>query len=81
LTVKHGACVANGSAPQVLVHCWGGGGRTGIAQAAYLMASKGLTAEAAAEAVMSYAQAHRLLRRVDVAALKEFAAVAGIAAQ
>jgi protein-tyrosine phosphatase len=65
---------------QVVVHCWGGGGRTGIAQAAYLMAAKRMTAEAAAEAVMSYAQAHALSRRVDVAALKEFAAAAGVAA-
>jgi protein tyrosine/serine phosphatase len=64
---------------QVLVHCWGGGGRTGIAQAAYLMAAKGKSAEAAAEAVMTYGQAHGLSRRVDVAALKEFAAAAGVA--
>lgn len=50
-----------------------------MAQAAYLMAAKGLTAEAAAEAVTSYAKAQGLSRRVDVAALKEFAAAAGAA--
>jgi hypothetical protein len=43
------------------------------------MAAKGMTAEEAAEAVMMYGQAHGLSRRVDVAALKEFAAAAGIA--
>jgi hypothetical protein len=40
------------------------------------MAAKGLGAEEAAEAVMSYAKAHGLSRRVDVAALQEFAAAA-----
>ncbi|WIA16469.1 hypothetical protein OEZ85_013153 [Tetradesmus obliquus] len=70
---------ATAAGDKVVVHCWGGGGRTGIAQAAYLMASKGMSAEEAAEAVASYAKAHGLSRRVDVAALKEFAAAAGVA--
>ncbi|KAF6261403.1 hypothetical protein COO60DRAFT_1502049 [Scenedesmus sp. NREL 46B-D3] len=70
---------ATAAGEKVLVHCWGGGGRTGVAQAAYLMAAKGLTAEAAAEAVTNYAKAQGLSRRVDVAALKEFAVAAGAA--
>lgn len=63
---------------QVVVHCWGGGGRTGLIQAAWLVKSKGLTPEEAADAVRSYAQGQRLSRRVDVGALKEFLKAAGI---
>eukprot|EP00882_Tetradesmus_deserticola_P005199 GHRQ01005476.1.p1 GENE.GHRQ01005476.1~~GHRQ01005476.1.p1 ORF type:complete len:188 (+),score=85.52 GHRQ01005476.1:162-725(+) len=70
---------ATAAGEKVVVHCWGGGGRTGVAQAAYLMTAKGLTAEAAAQAVTDYAESHGLTRRVDLAALQEFAAAAGAA--
>lgn len=63
-----------------LVHCWGGGGRTGLVQAAWLVADRGLSPEAAAEAVTAHAKAAGLSRRVDVAALREFLAAAGVAA-
>lgn len=65
---------------KVLVHCWGGGGRTGLVQAAWLVLDKGMTPEAAAAAVTSYAGSNGLSRRVDVAALKEFVAAAAATA-
>lgn len=57
---------------KVVVHCWGGGGRTGLVQAAWLMTDRGLSAEDAAAAVTEYADSHTLSRRVDVDALKKF---------
>lgn len=59
---------------KVVVHCWGGGGRTGLVQAAWLMTEKGLSAEDAAAAVTAFAQTKGLSRRVDVEALKQFVA-------
>eukprot|EP00775_Hariotina_reticulata_P009851 gene9851-10010_t len=67
---------AKAKGEKVLLHCWGGGGRTGVAQAAWLVMDKGLSPEAAAAAVSEYSQKHGLSRRVDVAALKEFVAAA-----
>ena len=62
---------------KVVVHCWGGGGRTGLVQAAWLMTDRGLSAEDAAAAVTKYADSNGLSRRVDVEALKQFAADSG----
>eukprot|EP00879_Flechtneria_rotunda_P000977 GHRR01001111.1.p2 GENE.GHRR01001111.1~~GHRR01001111.1.p2 ORF type:complete len:186 (+),score=60.18 GHRR01001111.1:1238-1795(+) len=56
----------------VLVHCWGGGGRTGIVQAAWLVEDKGLSPEDAAQAVTEYANSQGLSRRADTQALREF---------
>lgn len=56
-----------------------GGGRTGLVQAAWLAAGRGMSPQAAAEAVMSYAASHGLSRRVDVEALNKFLADAGVA--
>lgn len=57
---------------QTLVHCWGGGGRTGLVQAAWLVHSKGLSAADAAAAVVAHAQKLGVPRRVDVAAVEDF---------
>lgn len=65
---------AKAAGQKVVVHCWGGGGRTGLVLAAWLVQDRGLTAEDAADAVTSYAGANSLSRRVDVAALKQFVA-------
>jgi hypothetical protein len=62
---------------QTLVHCWGGGGRTGLVQAAWLARSNGLSAADAAAAVVAHAKELGVPRRVDVAALEEFLAAAG----
>lgn len=57
---------------QVVVHCWGGGGRTGVALAAWLVRHHGLTPAAAAEQVESYAKAQGASRRADVSQLQGF---------
>ncbi|KAG2426003.1 hypothetical protein HXX76_013374 [Chlamydomonas incerta] len=57
---------------KVVVHCWGGGGRTGMALAAWLVRQHGLTPEAAAEQVESYAKGQGASRRADVAQLRAF---------
>jgi protein-tyrosine phosphatase len=57
---------------KVLVHCWGGGGRTGLVQAAWLARAQGLSAADAAAAVTAHAKAAGVPRRVDVAALEAF---------
>ncbi|KAG2483755.1 hypothetical protein HYH03_017410 [Edaphochlamys debaryana] len=57
---------------QVVVHCWGGGGRTGLALAAWLVRGHGMEPEAAAEHVESYAKAQGASRRADVAQLREW---------
>lgn len=54
------------------MHCWGGGGRTGLVQAAWLARTKGLSAPDAAAAVTEHAKALGVPRRVDVAALEAF---------
>jgi len=61
---------------KVLVHCWGGGGRTGLVQAAWLAHAKGLSAGDAAAAVLAHAEKLGVPRRVDVAALEAFLAEA-----
>ncbi|KAF8065546.1 hypothetical protein HT031_003147 [Scenedesmus sp. PABB004] len=68
---------ARAAGDRVLVHCWGGGGRTGLVQAAWLCAERGFSPEAAAEAVTAYGAARGCSRRVDVAALRDFVAAAG----
>jgi hypothetical protein len=57
---------------KVLVHCWGGGGRTGLVQAAWLARARGLPPAKAAAAVADYARAAGVPRRVDVPALEAF---------
>lgn len=57
---------------KTVVHCWGGGGRTGLVQAAWLARSQGLSAADAAAAVVAYSKKQGLPRRVDVAALEAF---------
>ncbi|PNW86218.1 hypothetical protein CHLRE_02g077650v5 [Chlamydomonas reinhardtii] len=57
---------------KVVVHCWGGGGRTGVALAAWLVRHHGLTPAAAAEQVESYAKAQGASRRADVSQLQGF---------
>lgn len=54
-----------------------GGGRTGLVQAAWLVTSKGLESQQAADAVMGHAASQGLSRRVDVQALQEFVKAAG----
>lgn len=61
---------------KVLVHCWGGGGRSGLVQAAWLARRRGLSAADAAAAVVAHAKALGVPRRVDVAALEAFLATA-----
>lgn len=65
--------IAAGKAP-VLVHCWGGGGRSGLVQAAWLAKKRGLSATDAAAAVAEHAKSLGVPRRVDVAALEAFLA-------
>jgi protein-tyrosine phosphatase len=57
---------------QVVVHCWGGGGRTGIALAAWLVKAYGLSPEQAASEIEATAKAQGASRRVDVAQLNTF---------
>jgi hypothetical protein len=66
------AHVAAGRKP--VIHCWGGGGRTGLVQAAWLARARGLGAAEAAAKVTEYAQQQGVPRRVDVAALEAFLA-------
>ncbi|KAG1672443.1 hypothetical protein FOA52_013229 [Chlamydomonas sp. UWO 241] len=54
---------------RVVVHCWGGGGRTGRLLAAYLVTQYGLSPEDAASEIGAHAKASGCSRRVDVAAL------------
>ena len=62
--------------PQTLVHCWGGGGRTGLVQAAWLAHAEGMSAADAAAAVVAHAKKLGVPRRVDVSAVEEFLASA-----
>jgi protein-tyrosine phosphatase len=64
------------SKKKVVVHCWGGGGRTGLVQAAWLARSRGLPAADAAAAVVQHAKAAGVPRRVDLRALEAFLAEA-----
>lgn len=59
---------------RVVVHCWGGGGRTGNALAGWLAARGGAEggAEAAAAAVSSFAAEKGLKRRADAAGAQEY---------
>ncbi|EFJ47331.1 hypothetical protein VOLCADRAFT_92104 [Volvox carteri f. nagariensis] len=57
---------------KVLVHCWGGGGRTGIALAAWLVRNHGLIPEQAGSHVEQYSKAQGASRRADVAQLRDF---------
>jgi hypothetical protein len=61
---------------RVVVHCWGGGGRTGNALAGWLAArSRGGAeggAEAAAAAISSFAAEKGLKRRADAAGAQEY---------
>ncbi|GLC33532.1 hypothetical protein PLESTM_000081600 [Pleodorina starrii] len=57
---------------KVVVHCWGGGGRTGVALAAWLVRHHGLDPEAAAGHVESFARAQGASRRADVGQLRDF---------
>jgi len=61
----------------VVVHCWGGGGRTGLVLAAWLCRQHGLTPEAAAQEVADFAKARGVSRRVDLQALTTFLQAAG----
>lgn len=72
---------AKAAGEKVLVHCWGGGGRTGLVQAAWLVTDRGLSPQEAADAVTSYGKGHGLSRRVEVEALQEFLAAATAAEQ
>lgn len=68
-------CIPPTTAPSSLLFAFpAGGGRTGWAQAAWLVVDGGMSPEQAAEAVTSYAAVQGLSRRVDVAKLKEFVA-------
>ena len=55
---------------QVVVHCWGGGGRTGRLLAAFLAEHYGITPEEAAAQVSDTSKAQGTSRRVDVGALR-----------
>ncbi|GFR49059.1 hypothetical protein Agub_g11085 [Astrephomene gubernaculifera] len=61
---------------KVVVHCWGGGGRSGLALAAWLVRQHGLTPEQAAQHVMEFSRSQGASRRADVEQLKEFLATA-----
>ncbi|KXZ42296.1 hypothetical protein GPECTOR_165g156 [Gonium pectorale] len=63
---------AEAAGDKVVVHCWGGGGRTGVALAAWLVRRHGLEPEAAAAAVEKAAVAQGTSRRADVAQLRQF---------
>lgn len=63
------------------VHCFAGGGRTGLVQAAWLVSSKGMSPQQAAEAVTAYAASKSLSRRVDLEALQAFLQRAGVQQQ
>lgn len=58
---------------QVVVHCWGGGGRTGKQLAAWLVAHHRISnlGQVAAE-VEGHARAQGASRRVDAAAVKQY---------
>jgi hypothetical protein len=58
---------------RVVVHCWGGGGRTGNALAGWL-AARGEKVEAAeaARRVCDYAARHGLKRRADAAGVQQY---------
>ncbi|KAI8466978.1 MAG: hypothetical protein J3K34DRAFT_432068 [Monoraphidium minutum] len=62
---------------KTVVHCWGGGGRTGLVQAAWLARKEELSAADAAAAVVEHAKVLGVPRRVDVAALQAFLDKAG----
>eukprot|EP00798_Chlamydomonas_sp_ICE-L_P000284 gene284-biopygen49 len=55
---------------KVVLHCWGGGGRTGRLLAAFLVAHYKMTPQDAATEVMSHAKKLGASRRVDVSALE-----------
>ncbi|GIL83254.1 hypothetical protein Vretifemale_12103, partial [Volvox reticuliferus] len=57
---------------KVVVHCWGGGGRTGIALAAWLVQNHALAPEQASNDVEQYAKAQGASRRADVSQLRDF---------
>lgn len=57
---------------KVVVHCWGGGGRTGVALAAWLVRHHKLTPEQAGPTIESYAKAQGASRRVDPQQLAAF---------
>lgn len=63
-----------------LVYCWGGGGRTGVVQAAWLVLEHGMSEADAAAAVVGHATGSGLSRRVDAVALSDFVAEARTAA-
>ena len=54
-----------------VVHCWGGGKRSGSMLAAWLVTAKGLTPEAAAEAIEASAEAQGSSRAADLQQVKE----------
>lgn len=62
---------ASDAGEKAVVHCWGGGGRTGLHVAGWLVKAHGLTPEAAAEQVEAHAKALGAARRVDVEALRK----------
>ncbi|GIL52891.1 hypothetical protein Vafri_8647 [Volvox africanus] len=57
---------------KVVVHCWGGGGRTGIALAGWLVRNHALAPEQAGNHVEQYAKSQGASRRVDVSQLHDF---------
>jgi len=58
---------------KVLIHCWGGGGRTGLVQAAALVATGAAASpQEAAELVLAQSSALSLSRRVDVGGVECF---------
>lgn len=65
--VLHLRCAVLHVCLQVVLHCWGGSGRTGAAAAACLAAQHGLTVEEAAQRVEAAAQKLGTNRRVNVA--------------
>ncbi len=57
---------------QVVVHCWGGGGRTGQALAAWRVRHHGMAPEEAGRLVEAYAKAAGASRRVEQPLLAKF---------
>lgn len=57
---------------KVVVHCWGGGGRTGQALAAWLVRHHGMPPEEAGQLVEAYAKAAGATRRVEQPLLAKF---------
>eukprot|EP00798_Chlamydomonas_sp_ICE-L_P000286 gene286-1622_t len=55
---------------KVVIHCWGGVGRTGRLLGAYLCAQYGMSAEEAAAEVMGHAKTQGTERKVKVAGLE-----------